>query len=419
MFNVQHDFLLYKISYLPFDRKIFIEMHSRYILFVLALLMTTSIFSQKYKKIHSGAIVVDTHNDFPSASIEKKVSLDSDLLGKTHTDLARLRTGGVDVQIFSIFCGPEQQQPYAFANREIDSVYEWANRAPNRMTIVRTPGELKQAIKDNRLAAMLGVEGGHMIEDKIENLDALYVRGVRYMTLTWNNSTSWATSAADETTKGDSLTHKGLTDLGKKIVVRMNDLGMLIDISHNGEQTFWDVIKLTKKPIIASHSCVWTFCHHRRNLKDDQIKAIAKNGGVIHLNFYAGFLDSTYEKKAAQLIAKHKPEIDSLVAHGTQPDYAGIMTMEKYKEETNAIRPPLSLLLDHLDYIVKLVGVDFVGLGSDFDGIEAGPRELNGVQDFPLITKALLERGYSKKDVRKILGENFLRVFKANQLGTN
>jgi membrane dipeptidase len=394
-------------------------MYPRYILFALALLMTTTIFSQKYKKIHDKAILVDTHNDFPSASFEKKVSLDADLLGKTHTDLARLRHGGVDVQIFSIFCGPEQQQPYAFANREIDSVYEWANRAPNRMTIVRTPAELKQAIKDKRLATMLGVEGGHMIEDKIENLDALYVRGVRYMTLTWNNSTSWATSAADETTKGDSLTHKGLTDLGKKIVQRMNDLGMLIDISHNGEQTFWDVIKLTKKPIIASHSCVWTFCHHRRNLKDDQIKAIAKNGGVIHINFYAGFLDSTYEKKAAQLIAKHKPEIDSLVAQGTQPDYAGIMTMEKHKEETNAIRPPLSLLLDHIDYIVKLVGIDFVGLGSDFDGIEAGPRELNGVQDFPLITKALLERGYSRKDVRKILGENFLRVFKANQLGTN
>jgi membrane dipeptidase len=419
MFNAQHDFLLYKISYLPFARKKILKMYSRYILFAVALLMTTTSFSQKYKKIHDKAVVVDTHNDFPSASIEKKVSLDSDLLGKTHTDLARLRTGGVDVQIFSIFCGPEQKQPYAFANREIDSVYEWADRAPKRMTIVKTPAELKQAIKEKRLAAMMGVEGGHMIEDKIENLDALYVRGVRYMTLTWNNSTSWATSAADETTKGDSLTHKGLTDLGKKIVQRMNDLGMLIDISHNGEQTFWDVIKLTKKPIIASHSCVWAFCHHRRNLKDNQIKAIAKNGGVIQLNFYAGFLDSTYEKKAAQLIAKHKPEIDSLVAHGTQPDYAGIMTMEKYKEETNAIRPPLSLLIDHLDYIVKLVGVDFVGLGSDFDGIEAGPRELNGVQDFPLVTKALLERGYSKKDVRKILGENFLRVFKANQLGTN
>ena len=255
-------------------------MFARYILFILTLFLTTTIFGQKYKKIHDKAVVADTHNDFPSASIEKKVSLDTDLLGKTHTDLGRLRFGGVDVQIFSIFCGPEQQQPYAFANRQIDSVYEWVERAPNRMTLVRTPAELKQAIKDNRLATMLGVEGGHMIEDKIENLDALYVRGVRYMTLTWNNSTSWATSAADETTKGDSLTHKGLTEHGKKIVARMNELGMLIDISHNGEQTFGDVIKLTKKPIIASHSSVWKICPHRRNLKDDQIKAIAKNGGL-------------------------------------------------------------------------------------------------------------------------------------------
>lgn len=391
----------------------------RLIFFIFILLIDTPLFSQKYKKIHEDAVLVDTHNDFPSASIEKKLSFDADLLGKTHSDLARMRAGGVDVQIFSIFCGPEQQQPYAFANREIDSVYEWANRAPKRMTIVRTPDELKRAVKDKRLAAMLGVEGGHMIEDKIENLDALYVRGVRYMTLTWNNSTSWATSAADETTKGDSLAHKGLTDLGKKIIKRMNDLGMLIDVSHNGEQTFWDVIKLTKKPLIASHSSVWAFCNHRRNLKDDQIIAIAKNGGVIHLNFYAGFLDSTYEMKALGFLAKHKSEVDSMIAAGAQPDYAQIMMMEKHRTETDSFRPPLSLLIDHLDYIVKLVGIDFVGLGSDFDGIEAGPRELNGVQDFPLITKALLNRGYSKKDVRKILGENFLRVFKANQIGLN
>jgi len=391
----------------------------RFFLFFIILFSGTKGFSQKYKKIHAKAVLVDTHNDFPSASIEKKVSLDADLLGKTHSDLGRLRAGGVDVQIFSIFCGPEQQHPYAFANREIDSVYEWAKRAPKRMTLVKTPFELRRANKEKRLAAMLGVEGGHMIEDKIDNLDNFYVRGVRYMTLTWNNSTSWATSAADETTKGDSLPHKGLTDLGKKIVERMNELGMLIDISHNGEQTFWDVIKLTKKPIIASHSCVWHFCHHRRNLKDDQIKAIAKNGGVIHLNFYAGFLDSTYERKAIDFTKRHKTEIDSMIAKGAQPDYAQIMMMEKYKDEVESFRPPLSLLIDHLDYIVKLVGVDYVGLGSDFDGIEAGPKELNGVQDFPLITKALLERGYSKKDIRKILGGNFLRVFRANQLGVN
>lgn len=391
-------------------------MFTRIVFLVSVLLIGATSFGQKYKRIHNKAILVDTHNDFPSASIEKKVPFDANLLGQTHSDLNRMKEGGVDVQIFSIFCGPEQRAPYAFANRQIDSVYEWVRRNPDRMMLVKTPAELKQAIKEKKLASMLGVEGGHMIEDKIENLDNLYSRGARYLTLTWNNSTSWATSAADETTKKDSLPHKGLTDLGIKIVQRMNELGMLIDISHNGEQTFWDVIKYTKKPIIASHSSVWNLCPHRRNLKDDQIKAIAQNGGVIQVNFYAGFLDSTYERKSLLLRDKYKREIDDLIAKGTQPDYARMMIIEKHKAETGDIRPPLSLLIDHIDYIVKLVGVDYVGLGSDFDGIEAPPQQLNGVQDFPLVTKALLERGYNKKDINKILGGNFLRVFKANQL---
>ena len=391
-------------------------MITRLFFLILLFIITNSAFSQKYKRVHRKAILIDTHNDFPSASIEKKVSFDDNLVGKTHSDLVRMRTGGVDAQIFSIFCGPEQRQPYAFANRQIDSVYEWARRAPNRMVIVRTPSELRKAVREKRLASLLGVEGGHMIEDKIQNLDNLYARGARYLTLTWNNSTTWASSAADEETKKDSLPHKGLTDLGIKIVERMNDLGMLIDVSHNGEQTFWDVIKYTKKPIIASHSSVWTLCPHRRNLKDDQIIAIAKNGGVIHINFYAGFIDSTYDRKSQLIRRRHKPEIDSLIAKGSQPDYARFIIMEKYKDETDAIRPPLSMMIDHIDYIVKLVGIEHVGLGSDFDGIEAGPKELNGVEDFPLITKALLERGYSKNDIKKILGENFLRVFRANQL---
>lgn len=236
------------------------------------------------------------------------------------------------------------------------------------------------------------------------------------MTLTWNNSTSWATSAADETTHGDSLPHKGLTDFGKKIVARMNELGMMVDVSHVGEQTFWDVINTTTKPIIASHSNAWSLCPHRRNLKDAQIKAIAQNGGVIHLNFYAGFIDSTFDRKTAAFNQRHQREIDSLVTRGAQPDYARMIVSEKYRDEIVSARPPLSMLLDHLDYIVQLAGIDHVGLGSDFDGISFAPRELNGVEDFPLITKALLERGYSKKQIRKILGENFIRVFKANQI---
>ncbi|MBI1780824.1 MAG: membrane dipeptidase [Sphingobacteriales bacterium] len=380
-----------------------------------AFILPLVLFGQSYKKLHNKAILVDTHNDIPSATIEKNVKFDSDLKGKTHSDLQRMKEGGIDVQIFSIFCGPEQATPYAFANREIDSVYEWTRRNPDKMIIVKNPEQLEQAIKEKKLAAMMGVEGGHMIENKIENLDKLYERGVRYMTLTWNNSTSWATSAADETTKKDSLPHKGLTDFGKQVVKRMNELGMIVDISHVGEQTFWDAINTTTKPIIASHSCVWNLCPHRRNLKDDQIKAIGKNGGVIHLNFYAGFIDSTYERKFNEFKVRYKQEIDELVANKAQPDYAAMIVAEKHKDETGSIRPPLSLLLDHLDYIVKMIGVDHVGMGSDFDGIEAPPRELNGVEDYPLITKALLERGYSKKDIKKMLGGNFLRVFKAVQ----
>lgn len=390
----------------------------RIVFFVVSFMIMSAGFSQKFKKIHAKATVIDTHNDFPSASIEKKLSFDAELLGKAHSDLVRMRQGGVDVQIFSIFCDGQQEHPYAFANREIDSVYEWARRSPFRMKIVKTPAELERAVKDKKFATMLGVEGGHMIEDELSNLDNLYIRGARYMTLTWNNSTSWATSAADETTKVETLLHKGLTEFGKSVVNRMNELGMIVDVSHIGEQTFWDVMKITKKPVIASHSDVWSLCPNRRNLKDEQIKAIAKNGGVIHLNFFAGFIDSTYEKKSIAFMHEHQKEIDSLVQGGVQQNYALFIIAGKYPEEVNASRPPLSMLIDHLDYIVKLVGINHVGLGSDFDGIEAGPRELNGVQDFPLITKALLERGYNKKAIRKILGGNFMRVFKANQLGT-
>jgi len=386
------------------------------ILFTAFICIPSTILAQNLRKIHQSAILIDTHNDFPSSAIEKKVAFDQNLIGKTHSDLQRMKDGGVDIQVFSIFCGPEQAKPYAFANQEIDSVYEWARRNPGRMMMVYNSQDLEKAVKKKTFGTMMGVEGGHMIEDKLENLEALYKRGVRYMTLTWNNSTSWATSAWDETLHKDSLAHMGLTDFGKEVVRKMNALGMIVDLSHTGERTFWDAINTTSKPVIASHSCVYNLCPHRRNLKDDQIKAIAKNGGVIHLNFYAGFIDSTYEKKALAFRSTHKAEIDSLIKLNYQPDYAGMIISEKYPTELSSMLPPLSVLIDHLDYIVKLVGVDHVGLGSDFDGIEAPPKGLKGVQDFPEITKALIARGYSKKDIYKILGGNFIRVLKANEI---
>lgn len=372
--------------------------------------------AQSYRNLHFSATVVDTHNDILTTCLEKGYSFDSDLKGKTHSDLARFAQGGIDVQIFSVWCdgtyGPGKA--FARANQEIDTLYATIQRNPGKIALTTTPAEMKANLRAGKLSAMIGVEGGHMIEDNLGYLDSLYHRGARYMTLTWNNSNSWATSAMDETRHADSLPHKGLTDFGKQVVRRMNELGMMIDVSHVGEQTFWDAINTTTKPVIASHSCTYALCPVFRNLKDDQIKAIARNGGVIQLNFFSGFVDSNFTRRHIAFNQKHKAERDSLLKTVTDPFFADDYLYKKYASEVNSFRPPLSLLLDHLDYIVKLVGVDYVGLGSDFDGINSAPQHLDDVTSYPLITEALLKRGYSKKDIRKILGKNFIRVWKAN-----
>jgi membrane dipeptidase len=384
---------------------------------LLIVFISVTVHAQSYQQIHDKAIVIDTHNDVLSTITMKGLNIENDLTGQSHSDIGRFKKGGVDIQIFSIFCDERfgKDTAFKYANIEIDSLYAIVRRNPDRMMIVTTPKQLQQAVKQKKLGCMIGVEGGHMIEDNLDYLNALYQRGTRYMTLTWNNSTSWATSAADETKKKDSLPHKGLTDFGKQIVRRMNELGMLVDLSHVGEQTFWDAINTTSKPVIASHSCVYSLCPVPRNLKDDQIKAIGKNGGVIHLNFYSGFVDSNYAKRKDAFLAGHKTEVDSLKNLKWANYEIEEWTAKKYPAEVDKYRPSLSQLLDHLDYIVKLIGVDHVGLGSDFDGIESAPKPLDDVTAFPLITKALMERGYSKKETEKILGGNFIRVFKASQ----
>jgi membrane dipeptidase len=371
-----------------------------------------------YQALHKNSIVIDTHNDALSSSSMKGLDLGSDLSGKTHSDITRFLQGGMDIQVFSIFCDERfgKDTAFKYANREIDSLYAITARNSDRTMLVRTVADLQQAVSQKKLGCMMGVEGGHMIEDRMEYLDSFYKRGVRYMTLTWNNSTPWATSAMDETTKRDSLPRKGLTDFGKNIVRRMNALGMIVDISHVGEQTFWDAINTTTKPVIASHSCVYSLCPVFRNLKDEQIKAIGSNGGVIQLNFYSGFVDSSYTRRVREFNSRHRLEVDSL-RKLKWPNYEIEEWMAKqYPVEAANLRPPLSMLLDHLDYIVRLIGADHVGLGSDFDGISSSPSPLDDVTSFPLITKALRERGYSKKDIKKILGENFIRVFKANEV---
>lgn len=374
--------------------------------------MALSIGAQA-QSIHFKSVVVDTHNDAVTACIEKKVSLDQDLRGINHSDLKRFKEGGLDYQLFSIWCDGDKKNPYAWAMREMDTLDAVAARNPDKMVVAKNWAQIQKALKEGKLIAQYGVEGGHMIEDDINKLDTFYKRGVRYMTLTWNNSPSWASSHTDE--KNAKYTGpRGLTSFGKQIIQRMNQLGMIVDISHVGEATFWDAIKTTTKPVIASHSNAYSICPVTRNLKDDQIKAVGKNGGVIHLNFFSAFVDSTFQAKNTAFRKKHKAELDALLATGIQQEYAQSTLAEKYKEETDANKPDIEALMKHLDHIVKLIGVDHVGLGSDFDGIDSAPKQLKTVVDYPEFTKALIKRGYNDTDIAKILGGNFLRVYRIN-----
>jgi membrane dipeptidase len=365
-------------------------------------------------EIHNKAIVIDTHNDILMKAVDKGVIFDQDLTGKTHSDLDRWKKGGLDVQIFSVYCDGGVKNAYAIANREMDSLDAVVARNPNKIIKAANSLAILKAIKENKIAAMFGIEGGHMIEDDLNKLEAFYKRGARYLTLTHNVAPSWATSAADETTN-PNLTQKGLTDFGMQVVTKMNELGMMIDVSHSGDQTFWDVIKITNKPIIASHSSVYSLVASRRNLKDDQIKAIAKNGGVIMVNFHPGFIDSSFNGKEMAFLEKYAIEGDSLLKSGMDEWYTMDYLYKKYATEAELMRPPLSKLIDHIDYIVNLVGVDYVGLGSDFDGINLTPLQLDDVTTYPLITKALVEKGYSEVAIVKILGSNLLRVLEANE----
>ncbi|MEP7141825.1 MAG: dipeptidase [Ferruginibacter sp.] len=361
-------------------------------------------------------IFIDTHNDV----LSKQILIGADLAVSQpdlNFDLVKASKGNLAGQVFSIWCDEVYGKGKAFAraNREIDSLLAFIKRNPRKMMLVTNSKDLKKALKKEEFAAMIGVEGGHMIEERMEFLDSLINRGMKYLTLTWNNSTTWATSARDEVTKKDSLPHLGLTDMGKQIVARLNEAGVMVDVSHVGEKTFADVISVTTKPVIASHSCAWSLTPHRRNLKDEQLKAIAKNGGVVFVNFYSAFLDSSYENKHGTFLSQHKPELDSLTKLSGDIDMAVIRLFSLYKTEADSFRPPLSNLINNIDYIVKMIGVDHVGIGADFDGAESFPLQMNDVSCYPLVVTELKKLGYSNADIKKIASGNFMRVLKANE----
>ncbi|MGJ1433212.1 dipeptidase [Sphingobacterium spiritivorum] len=370
----------------------------------------SSVFAQDYKQIHKDLIVVDGHNDVIYESIFKGKDIGK-RLNTGHTDLPRLKEGGVDVQVFAVWSDDKKWKKGAFnhANDQIDALEKMISKNSRQIELAKSSKDIDAILNKGKIAAVIGVEGGNMIESKIANLEKLYDRGVRYLTLTWNYNLPWVTAAAIEV-KTSSDKGKGLTAHGKDIIRRMNELGMMVDLSHGGEKTFYDVIATSTKPILVSHSNAYALMPHYRNLKDEQLEALKKNGGVIGVNFYSGFLDPTYTERVKKLYRKHFGDKGNYKLSPTR-QYEKLP--KKLQHEANA---PMSKLLEHINYLVKKVGVDHVAIGSDYDGIESPPRELEDVSTFPLLTKALLEQGYSKEDVGKIMGGNFLRILRENEV---
>ncbi len=361
--------------------------------------------------IHKRSILVDTHNDCLSGQVLEGRDI-SVLLTKGHSDYVRWKKGGLDIQFFSVYTGETPRRKAGFfhdALEEIDSLQHIILRHPDKFDFAASYRQAKQKVHRNKVVAMIGVEGGHMIESDFSKLDTLITRGMSYLTLTWNNSNDWATSAMDESGAGRVLQQKGLTDFGKQVVRRLNEAGIMVDLSHVGEQTFYDAIAVTTKPVILTHSSVWALCPVFRNVKDDQIKAVAKNGGVICVNFYPAFISKKFVETRKYW---EGPGKDSLSRLSTKPSPDAINAIIQTAIQQNM--PGVSDVADHIDYIVKLVGDDHVGIGADYDGIGYVPKGLEDVTKYPNLTEELKRRGYSNSSIRKILGGNVLRVLKAN-----
>ena len=373
--------------------------------------------STQARKIHDSALIIDTHADTPQRFLDEGFDIGStDPNDHGHISLDKAGRGNLGAEFFSIWVDPETNQGN-FAKHTfdlIDSVYEQAVRHPDRMMMAFSTADIERAHREHKLAALMGIEGGHSIEADMHLLRDYYRLGVRYMTLSWSNTNEWADSSGD-INDPKVQHHNGLTDFGKQVVLEMNRLGMMVDISHVADKTFWDAIATTKAPVIASHSSARDLVNAPRNMTDDMLKAVAKNGGVVQVNFFNGFIDENF-RKAAEAQAKDqaaavKQYLDQMKAENKPVNYIEVDRIER-EWLAKLPRPPLSALIDHIDHIAKVAGIDHVGLGSDFDGVSgATPTGIDSAADLPKITQALLDRGYTAEDIKKILGGNLLRVF--------
>src|SRR5580698_1522342 len=372
---------------------------------LVGLAQTRSVTDAEVQRVHRSALLIDTHNDITSRTV------DGYDIGKNkndgHTNVTSLKQGGVGAQFFAVYVSSSYVNGNHSAHRTLEMIdtvrHGIVERYPNDFMLAGTADDIERIHKQGKIAALMGIEGGHAIEDNLGLLRDYFDLGIRYMTLTHTNTNSWADSSGDVDKPGVQH-HNGLTPFGKQVVREMNRLGMMIDISHTADKTFFDALAASSAPIIASHSSCRALCNVPRNMTDEMIAALGKKGGVMQINFNCGFLS---EKSAAAA----KGVEAALLARVGAASMSDDALIEEYRKKV----PPATLadVVAHIDHAVKVGGIDAVGIGSDFDGVSCTPTGLEDVSKFPNLTRALLEKGYSEADIRKIYGGNTLRLMRA------
>ena len=377
--------------------------------------------------VQESAIVIDGHADTAQRFVDEGFDL-GDALGDGNFNLATAREGHLGAEFFAIWVEPDLYKGrYAHRALELmDAVREQAARHADAMVLATSAEAIVEARRENKFAALMGIEGGHSIEGSLRLLRQYYALGARYMTLTWTNSNGWADSSGDANDASVPHTEDGLSEFGKDVVREMNRLGMMVDVSHASDRTFYRTLNVSRAPVIASHSSARALCNTPRNLTDDMIRAVAEwggpesKGGVVMVNFYSAFLSQKYLDAQRAMKPEVERAVEALKERAAGKDGSGgrsasaeeiVRVQKSYYDRIP--RPPLSVLIDHIDHIAKVGGVDHVGLGSDFDGVYGQlPEGMDSPADLPKIAAALMERGYSAEDSRKILGGNLLRVFR-------
>jgi membrane dipeptidase len=368
--------------------------------------------------LHRKAVVVDGHNDIPTIMADEDYDLGTPSAGKYHTDVARLKQSGMTGTFFSIYVDRQYATPdwvsknYATrggsARRALDLIdvsYRMLEKYPGDLMFATSAADIRRAKRERKVGVLMGIEGGHAIENSLAALREFYRLGVRYMTLTHNNTNEWADACCD------AARHDGLSEFGKEVVREMNRLGMFVDVSHVSDKTMSDVLDVTKAPVIASHSSARAISNHKRNVPDELLRRFAQNGGVVMVNFYPVFLDEKVRAAGIERDARLKPQRDALRGQFGSDEKRLEEELQKLNDANPIPNTTLSVLVDHIDHIAKVAGVDHVGIGSDFDGVPNLPEGIRDVADLPNVTYELLRRGYSDRDVLKILGGNLMRAF--------